>query len=240
MAVEAGTASVFMGGKQNLKKQGEEINEALSDWKSGISCCLSQIDTGCFLTGVARAGITQLGHGHSQPWCASGISSFPALFPQNTEECHTALAQQPWSCSKLWLGSPLWPLTLPKLPSPHGHSKLLLPALSPDTDPSEVAQAWIQVLRVCQAREALPCAASLLPSSQGQCPVGTSQTVLKATGSPSLPLPNGNLPAQAHLQQAGNLLVCFYTQTWSHQTLLLAARKSLPLTVLLLRTAFLG
>lgn len=142
-------------------------------------------------TGAVRAGITQLGHGHSQPRCANGISSFPPLFLQT----HRGLA-----ASFGWVPALAPDHTKPPF-SEAGralHSKFVLPALRPDTEPSEVAQGWEQGaegLQNLSGSWGRHCLVLPSPSSQGQDPVGTTLTGLKATGNPASPCLNGNLTA---------------------------------------------
>lgn len=121
-----------------------------------------------FLHRCSYAGVTQLGHGHSQPRCARSISSFPPLFPEHrgVPHSHSSAAmvlQQALPGIPALAPDPAEPLFSPQADRAL-HSKLLL---SPDTDPSGVAQAWIQGVEGWQnfsARlgEALPCAAPQL------------------------------------------------------------------------------
>lgn len=165
------------------------------------------------------------------------------LFFQSTEECHTAMAQQPWSCSKLWWGpcSGSWPCWTSLLPT--GRQSPALKAFAvPRHRPlwggtGMDTGCWGLAELLCQAGggTALCCSPahrdSVLWAPLGQC--------LKPQAAPASPCPNGNLTAKPTSCKQGTFSLLLY-QTWSHQALLLAARKFLPLTVLLLRTAFLG
>lgn len=145
-----------------------------------------------FLHRCSYAGVTQLGQGHSQPRCARSISSFPPLFPEHRGVPHSH-GSAAMVLQQALVGSLLWLLTLLNLSSPHRQTEPCTQSFCcPQTQtPLGWHRHGYRVLRV--GRTSLPgwgrhCPV-LLPSSQGQCPVGTTGTVLKATGSPSLPLP---------------------------------------------------
>lgn len=133
-------------------------------------------------TGAVIAGVTQLGHGHSQPRRANGISSFTPLFPQNHKELPHSHGLAAVVLQQALAGTPSLTTDHAKpLFSPQAdgalHSKILVPALSPDTDPSEVAHGWIQGAEGLQnfsdrLGEALPCAAFLLPQLIGTVSCG--------------------------------------------------------------------
>lgn len=133
-------------------------------------------------TGVVSAGITQLGHGHSQPRCANDISLFAPLFPQNHRRVPHSHGSAAMVLQQSLAGIPaLTPDHTKPLFSPEAdgalHSKFLVPALSADTDPSEVAHGWTQGAESLQnfsdrLGEALPCAAFLLPQLTGTVSCG--------------------------------------------------------------------
>lgn len=155
----------------------------------------------------------------SSPGVPVAFPPVPLFFHRTTEKCHTAMAWQPWSCSKLWLGSLLWLWPYQTSLLPRGRQSLAVKGFAASTVPRHRPLRrhvdGYRVLRVCRTsltgwgRHCLVLL-SCSPSSQGQCPVGTTQTVLKATGNPSLPCQNGNLSlGSLHVSWEPSLLLLY-------------------------------
>lgn len=197
---------------------------------------------------VADARITQLRHGTLNPGVPTVLPPFFLFFHKTTENCHIAMAVQTWPCRRLRLRL-RWLLTTPNLSfSPVEGRGLHSDKASCQHHPwTQMPPRWqangYSVPRAGTflqgAREwaALCCFPAPPAHSGAKCPVGisisfTHRLCLKPSESPASPSKNGNLTVSTHLIQADNFLLHFYTQTWSHHTLLLAARKFLPLAVL--------
>lgn len=202
---------------------------------------------------VVGARITQLRHGTPNPGVPVVLPPFLLFFHKTTENCHRVA--ETWPCRRLWLRALRWLLTTPNLSfSPVAGRGLHSDKASCQHHPwMQMPPRWqvngYSVLRVCTllqgAREwAALCWFPAPPVHRGaKCPVGisisfTHRLCLKRSESPASLSQNRKLTVSTHLIQAGNFLLRFYTQTWSHHTLLSAARKFLPLAVL--KTPFLS